>query len=192
MTSLSLIMDDVDIDPHDSQQYTRSKEAAQTESTPSSQHSQSQSENQLPIVLRPSPDETSFRKRRAHRAPKSPSRGSSRPGNSQHRRIAAGHTIDFTSGAEGSGSGSGQPSIPEMPRKMSRTEPGAEGDVKYTKVTGRISKAKKGVPVHMCDLCRPTKVWCLRRPDMRSYSCHNPTDSTSANRQGRLLRGQST
>jgi hypothetical protein len=30
----------------------------------------------------------------------------------------------------------------------------------YTPVTGRISRAKKGVPIHTCDICRPVKVWC--------------------------------
>ncbi|CZR68989.1 uncharacterized protein PAC_18890 [Phialocephala subalpina] len=31
--------------------------------------------------------------------------------------------------------------------------------VKYTPVTGRISRAKKGVPVHTCDICRPVKTF---------------------------------
>lgn len=29
---------------------------------------------------------------------------------------------------------------------------------KYTPKTGRVSKAKKGLPVHVCDICRPIKV----------------------------------
>ncbi len=31
--------------------------------------------------------------------------------------------------------------------------------IKYTPVTGRISKAKKGVPVHTCKICRPAKTF---------------------------------
>lgn len=38
------------------------------------------------------------------------------------------------------------------------TSPGAEMPVKLTPITGRVSRAKKGVPVHTCDLCRPPKV----------------------------------
>jgi hypothetical protein len=37
----------------------------------------------------------------------------------------------------------------------------ADLPVKYTPVTGRISRAKKGVPVHTCDICRPVKVYTL-------------------------------
>jgi hypothetical protein len=33
-----------------------------------------------------------------------------------------------------------------------------EPSVKLTPVTGRVSRAKKGVPVHTCDQCRPPKV----------------------------------
>jgi hypothetical protein len=32
------------------------------------------------------------------------------------------------------------------------------GPIRYTPVTGRISRAKKGVPVHTCNVCRPVKV----------------------------------
>lgn len=39
----------------------------------------------------------------------------------------------------------GRPATPELP-------------IKLTPITGRVSRAKKGVPVHTCDLCRPPKV----------------------------------
>jgi hypothetical protein len=35
---------------------------------------------------------------------------------------------------------------------------GGEVPVKLTPITGRVSRAKKGVPVHTCDICRPAKV----------------------------------
>ena len=35
---------------------------------------------------------------------------------------------------------------------------GVEAPVKLTPITGRVSRAKKGVPVHVCELCRPPKV----------------------------------
>jgi hypothetical protein len=30
--------------------------------------------------------------------------------------------------------------------------------MRLTPITGRVSRAKKGVPVHVCDLCKPAKV----------------------------------
>lgn len=34
----------------------------------------------------------------------------------------------------------------------------SEAPVKYTPITGRVSRARKGVPVHICETCRPPKV----------------------------------
>lgn len=33
-----------------------------------------------------------------------------------------------------------------------------DATVKLTPITGRVSRAKKGIPVHVCDLCHPPKV----------------------------------
>lgn len=52
------------------------------------------------------------------------------------------HTNSFT----------GAPMRPFMPSG------GGETSVKLTPITGRVSRAKKGVPVHTCDMCRPPKV----------------------------------
>lgn len=38
------------------------------------------------------------------------------------------------------------------------TVPTASAPVKYTPITGRVSRAKKGYPVHVCDQCKPSKV----------------------------------
>ncbi|VUC36928.1 unnamed protein product [Clonostachys rosea] len=38
------------------------------------------------------------------------------------------------------------------------TVPAASAPVKYTPITGRVSRAKKGYPVHVCDQCRPNKL----------------------------------
>lgn len=43
---------------------------------------------------------------------------------------------------------------PIMPGTVSGDHP-----VKLTPITGRVSRAKKGVPVHTCDVCRPPKVF---------------------------------
>lgn len=61
--------------------------------------------------------------------------------------------------------GYGQPLGPSSSMGPSRSYassagPGAggEGPVKLTPITGRVSRAKKGVPVHVCEMCRPPKV----------------------------------
>lgn len=35
---------------------------------------------------------------------------------------------------------------------------GGDPPVKLTPITGRVSRAKKGQPVHICEICRPPKV----------------------------------
>lgn len=37
-------------------------------------------------------------------------------------------------------------------------DPPLETPIKYTPVTGRISRAKNAVPVHTCNVCRPVRV----------------------------------
>lgn len=55
----------------------------------------------------------------------------------------------------GAGGGGMNPNYPTRPMPHSNA-----GDIpiKLTPITGRVSRAKKGVPVHTCDLCRPPKV----------------------------------
>lgn len=36
--------------------------------------------------------------------------------------------------------------------------PAGDAPVKLTPITGRVSRAKKGLAVHICELCRPPKV----------------------------------
>ncbi|KAK5634592.1 hypothetical protein RRF57_010305 [Xylaria bambusicola] len=51
---------------------------------------------------------------------------------------------------------SGRSSIASRP--MSSTPGEREIPVKLTPITGRVSRAKKGVPVHTCEICKPPKV----------------------------------
>lgn len=59
----------------------------------------------------------------------------------------------YGSGAPGSSGGSSRPYI---------TGSGGDGSVKLTPITGRVSRAKKGVPVHICELCQSPKVGLCR------------------------------
>lgn len=58
----------------------------------------------------------------------------------------------------GGGAGSGAYSS-NMPIRPMGTSPGPEVPIRLTPITGRVSRAKKGVPVHVCDTCNPPKVW---------------------------------
>ena len=61
----------------------------------------------------------------------------------------------------------------------SRPMPSAPGErdipVKLTPITGRVSRAKKGVPVHTCDICKPPKVSCLQLLLVRRLTNHAQT-----------------
>lgn len=71
-----------------------------------------------------------------------PARGSSNTSNEDMYRH----------GSHPSGSGGG-----EQPNRP-MGNPSGNPEIKLTPITGRVSRAKKGVPVHTCDLCRPPKV----------------------------------
>lgn len=62
-----------------------------------------------------------------------------------------------SSSSVGGGPGSGGYPI-HAPRRPMGTSPGPEVPVRLTPITGRVSRAKKGVPVHICNQCNPPKV----------------------------------
>jgi hypothetical protein len=156
MSSLKDIMD-VDVEPLESQAYVRAKEAAQQQAShPSLERSSATPSPQLDDNIGDAP----IKLHRSNRLSKPSGQTlSSRPGNLQRRSSAAAEAMDFTSGYQQGGSNqastSGSP-----PQSSSRgSEPAQDVPVKYTPVTGRISRAKKGVPVHTCDICRPVKTF---------------------------------
>ncbi|KAI1742589.1 hypothetical protein F4680DRAFT_21420 [Xylaria scruposa] len=46
--------------------------------------------------------------------------------------------------------------------------------VKLTPITGRVSRAKKGVPVHICDVCKPPKTFTRAEHLRRHQLSHKP------------------
>jgi hypothetical protein len=147
MSSLRHIMD-VDVEPLESQAYRRAREAAQELAPPSNPRSS----------VSPSPSledtkgKTPISRRRTNRVAKAggQSATSARPSSTQRRDSASGEAMDFTSAYQAGGSN--QASTSGSPPQSSSRGSEAVGDVpvKYTPVTGRISRAKKGVPVHTC------------------------------------------
>lgn len=51
-----------------------------------------------------------------------------------------------------------------------------EAGVKLTPITGRVSRAKKGVPVHTCEMCRPPKTFTRAEHLRRHQLSHQPPD----------------
>jgi hypothetical protein len=159
MSSLKDIMD-IDVEPFESQAYRRSKEAAQQQASraaivPSSETSSppiDEDDNKNNIK-----GKTPLRRRRSNRVSKPAAQPTAaRPNVSRRRSSTTGEGMDFSGYQPG---GSNQASTSGSPPQSSRgSEPAADMPVKYTPVTGRISRAKKGVPVHTCELCRPVKV----------------------------------
>lgn len=158
MSSLKDIMD-VDVEPLESQAYRRAKEAAyqQQASLPSTDRPSATPSPLLDDNIGTAP----LRRRRSNRISQpssisSPARPSILP---RRRSSTAGETMDYTQGYMAGGPN--QPSTSGSPPNSSSrgSEAGSEVPVKYTPVTGRISRAKKGVPVHTCEICRPVKTF---------------------------------
>lgn len=82
------------------------------------------------------------------------------PPGGRRRSNASNDSMDSSSYAPSHGYGpmsaSSGPPRPYIPAAGT----GSEAPVKLTPVTGRVSRAKKGAPVHICELCRPPKVRC--------------------------------
>ncbi|OTB07070.1 hypothetical protein M426DRAFT_93805 [Hypoxylon sp. CI-4A] len=107
----------------------------------------------------------------------SPSASSSRPALVSRRSTASSEPMDpsgYGSYAQGSSSGGGIPPS-NMPTRPMGTSPG-EGSVpvKLTPITGRVSRAKKGVPVHTCDICKPPKTF-TRAEHLRRHQLSHQT-----------------
>ena len=161
MSALKDIMD-VDVEPLDSQAaYRRAKEASrlQVSHPPSDQPSASPS----PLLDDDDNKGKATKRCRSHRI------SNSGPPNIIRPRSSAAceeEVMDFNSGDQvGLGVGGSNPaSISGSPQQSSRgsEQPILEMPVKYTPVTGRISRAKKGIAVHTCDICRPVKVSSIR------------------------------
>lgn len=88
------------------------------------------------------------------------SAASSGPGDLRRQSSTSVDSMDqygyVSSSSMGGGSGGGFP--PNHPRRPMGASPSPDVPVRYTPITGRVSRAKKGVPVHICESCNPPKV----------------------------------
>jgi hypothetical protein len=144
MSSLKDIMD-VDVEPLESQAM-RSRQAAQQQSD--LDQSGSSTKEALKHDTRDQPQVT---RRKSNRVSKSSSQGSSsRPSLSRRRSSGTAESMDSDGLSLGSATAAG------ISRQTSRGSNPPES-VRYTPVTGRVSRAKKGQPVHVCDQCDPPR-----------------------------------
>lgn len=151
MSSLKDIMD-IDVEPLESQAYRR-REAAQQAHPTNPQKSQSP-----PPIDESSKGKTPIRRRQSNRVSKPTAQPSTAHQHIARRQdIVSGEMMEYTSAYQTSGSN--QASMSGSPQQSPRgSDSVADLPVKYTPVTGRLSRAKKGVPVHTCDICSPAKV----------------------------------
>lgn len=145
MSSLRDIMD-VDVEPLESQAIRRSRDVALLQNQPLNTRPTSS----LSRTERSSTQRSVKRKRPTRVSKPSSSAGSSRSGTARRRSSGAADLMD-PSGYEQGGSQNNMRAA--LPRGLEPDQP-----IRYTPVTGRVSKAKKGQPVHVCEQCDEPRV----------------------------------
>ncbi|EGZ67937.1 hypothetical protein NEUTE2DRAFT_117280 [Neurospora tetrasperma FGSC 2509] len=98
----------------------------------------------------------------------------------RRRSTASNDSADHTPGygsASTSSTGGNYPQSHTPLRPMRSQSHTSELPMRLTPITGRVSRAKKGIPVHVCDICRPSKA---RRLHMSCVPSVGPAGSTSA------------
>ncbi|KAI0885702.1 uncharacterized protein GGS22DRAFT_161661 [Annulohypoxylon maeteangense] len=128
----------------------------------------------------------------------SPSTSSARPASVSRRSTTSSESMDpggYGGHAQSSSSGGGMP--PSMPsRPMGNATGEGSMPVKLTPITRRVSRAKKGVPVHTCEICKPPKTFTraehLRRHQLSHgtprHSCTFPGCDKAFHRADLLAR----
>ncbi|KAJ9129393.1 Zinc finger protein zas1, partial [Coniochaeta hoffmannii] len=129
-----------------------------------------------------------------------PSAASSRSSN-RRRSSASNDSTDYAGYGSGASSSSAGPVLnpTNTPMRPMPNLSSSDMPVKYTPVTGRVSRAKKGVPVHICEICRPPKTFTraehLRRHQLShqtpGYPCTYPGCDRAFHRPDLLARHQS-
>ncbi|KAF4837339.1 Zinc finger protein klf1 [Colletotrichum tropicale] len=127
------------------------------------------------------------------------SSSSGRPSTSRRRSNVSPENMDPSQYGYGYGGPSGGHDPSGAPsRPFSNTPPGSDMPVKLTPITGRVSRAKKGMKVHTCDICRPPKTFTraehLRRHQLShetpQYACSVPGCDRAFHRKDLLERHQ--
>ncbi|KAK1976799.1 hypothetical protein LZ30DRAFT_753250 [Colletotrichum cereale] len=126
------------------------------------------------------------------------SSSSSRPPNIRRRSNVSTDSMEQSNYGYGHGSGSGSLDPSGPPMRPYGHAPAGDVPVKLTPITGRVSRAKKGMKVHTCDICRPSKTFTraehLRRHQLShetpQYACAIPGCDRAFHRKDLLERHQ--
>jgi hypothetical protein len=185
MGSLRLIMDMEDDSDRPDVRGIKRDAAPTTSSTQQAQGSSSGPASQSPASHASSRDPASARRSVTTSAPLASS-GSSRRRNPSSSRVptarspvqspssnvsasaarrdsvASNDSMDYTgygsTASSSSRGGGGRPPYRGPSRPMADPSGNETPQVRLTPITKRVSRAKKGVPVHVCETCRPAKV----------------------------------
>ncbi|KUI55445.1 Zinc finger protein zas1 [Cytospora mali] len=90
------------------------------------------------------------------------STASSQPGGSRRQSTTSVDSMDqhgYGSASSSSLGGAGGGGLPPNHPTRPMGSPNPEVPIRLTPITGRVSRAKKGVPVHTCDMCNPPKTF---------------------------------
>ncbi|PSR98986.1 hypothetical protein BD289DRAFT_65961 [Coniella lustricola] len=85
--------------------------------------------------------------------------------------------------------GAGPGGYPPNQSRRHMGSPNADMPVKLTPITGRVSRAKKGVPVHVCDTCNPPKTF-TRAEHLRRHQLGHQTPRFPCNRCDKAFHRQ--
>ncbi|KUI72814.1 Zinc finger protein zas1 [Cytospora mali] len=86
----------------------------------------------------------------------------SQPGGSRRQSTTSVDSMDqhgYGSASSSSLGGAGGGGLPPNHPTRPMGSPNPEVPIRLTPITGRVSRAKKGVPVHTCDMCNPPKTF---------------------------------
>jgi hypothetical protein len=109
----------------------------------------------------------------SHAAPVVPSPSRLTASASRRESTTSLDSMDHTgygSGASSSSIGGGRHPYRSLSRPISDAPAQETQQVRLTPITKRVSRAKKGVPVHVCDTCRPPKVCLILEPVLGNVS----------------------
>ncbi|KAI1380933.1 hypothetical protein F4677DRAFT_441262 [Hypoxylon crocopeplum] len=185
MTSLDFIMDMEDIETEDAPQINKNDRGS-IQPGPSRSHDPSRAATSSHEKSKDQDDRLasaptrrrgpSGRSSKSTATASSPSASSTRPAPVSRRSTTSSESMDPSGYGHVQGSSSGGGMAPSnMPtRPMGSSQGEGSVPVKLTPITGRVSRAKKGVPVHTCDICKPPKTF-TRAEHLRRHQLSHKT-----------------
>ncbi|GAW19759.1 hypothetical protein ANO14919_092490 [Xylariales sp. No.14919] len=213
MADLRYIMDVADDEDLGNDKYSRQPNISGSARSSNPSSTTKQSDDSLPPP-NPDPSKSQLRRRGPLSRPSRPtttvspttaSASADKASPSRHPFVER-RSVDSTESMDPASYGSyAQSSSSNMPpssrsnvssRPMSSTPGESNIPVKLTPITGRVSRAKKGVPVHTCEICKPPKTFTraehLRRHQLShkpaTFQCPYPSCDKAFHRQDLLTR----